>query len=69
MVAPFLSDVFRSGLYPAYSVSAAHNRLVPIHLINTNNEVCEMHKSQGVTDFCPINSAIPPICQQQTNKL
>ena len=60
MVAPFASDVFPSGLYPAYSVSSANNRSVPVHLINTNNEVCELHKGQHVADFCPINSAIPP---------
>ena len=60
MVAPFASDVFPSGLYHAYSVSSANNRSVPVRLINTNNEVCELHKSQGVADFCPINSAMPP---------
>jgi len=60
MVAPFASDVFPSGLYPAYSVSSANNRSVPVRLINTNNEVCELHKGQRVADFCPINSAIPP---------
>ena len=60
MVAPFVSDVFPSGLYPAYSVSAADSRAVPVRLINTNNEVCELHKGQRVADFCPISSAIPP---------
>ena len=54
MAAPFASDVFPSGLYPAYF------RSVPILLINTNNEVCELHKCKRVADFCPINSAIPP---------
>ena len=60
MVAPFASDAFPSGLYPAYSVGAADNRSVPVRLINTNNELCELHKSQRVADFCPLNSAIPP---------
>ena len=60
MVAPFVSDVFPSGLYPAYSVSAADSRAVPVRLINTNNEVCELHKGQRVADFCPMSSAIPP---------
>ena len=60
MVAPFASDVFPSGLYPANSISAADTRSVPVRLINTNNEVCELHKGQHVADFCPINSAIPP---------
>ena len=60
MVAPIASDVLPSGLYPAYSVSAADNRSVPVRLINTNNEVCELHKVQRVADFCPTNSAIPP---------
>ena len=35
MVAPFASDVFPLGLYPACSVSAADNRSVPVRLINT----------------------------------
>ena len=60
MVAPIASDVLPSGLYPAYSVSSANNRSVPVRLINTNNEVCELHKGQRVAAFCPINSAIPP---------
>ena len=60
MVAPFASDVFPLGLYPSYSVSAADNRSIPVRLINTNNEVCELHKGQRFADFCPINSAISP---------
>ena len=60
MVAPFVSDDFPSGLYPAYSVSTADNRFVLVRLINTNNEVCELHKGQRVADFCPINSVISP---------
>ena len=60
MVAPFAFDVFPSGLYPAYSVSAADNRSAPVRLINTSNEVCELHKGQRAAEFCLINSAIPP---------
>ena len=60
MVAPFAFDVFPSGLYPAYSVSAADNRSAPVRLIKTSNEVCELHKGQRAAEFCLINSAIPP---------
>ena len=69
MVAPFVSDVFPSGLYPAYSGSAVDSRAVPICLINTNNEVCELHKCKRVADFYPINSAIlPPFaCKKQAS--
>ena len=59
MVAPFASDVFPSGLCPAYSVSATDNHSASVRLINTNNEVCELQKNQRVAYFCPINSVIP----------
>ena len=60
MVAPFASDAFPSGLYPAYSVSDADHRSIPVRLINTNNEVCELHRGKCVADVCPINSVVPP---------
>ena len=50
---------FLQSYTPAYSVGTADNRSVPFRLMNTNNEVCELHKCQSGADFCPINSAIP----------
>ena len=45
------SDVFPSELYPTDSVGTADNRSVPVRLMNTSNEVCELHKGQRVADF------------------
>ena len=68
MVAPFVSDVFPSGLYPTYSFSAADCRAVPVRLISTNNEVCELHKGQRIADFAQLILRYPPICLQETDK-
>ena len=58
IVALLSSDVSPSGLYPAYSVSIADHRFVPVSFVNTNNEACGLYQGQRIADFCPMNPQI-----------
>ena len=60
MVTPFASNVLLRGYTPLIQLVLPIIALFLFVLINTNNEVCELHKGQRVANFCPITSAIPP---------
>ena len=48
------NEAFPSNIFPAYSVSQANSRHIPVRLMNTASFDIELQLGQKVGEFCPL---------------